>query len=287
MARKATKAAEETPPFDTSVPATVAGSSSRELTPFEQEMEREAKAAAGNLIDTGSGVPRFSFRNGILSYDGTAIPGNAIGAVVLDYVYTHAYYEGKFDASKTTPPTCFAFGRGTEADMVPHKVVFEAGQAQNKTCHGCQWNEFGSDLNGRKGKACKLGVRVAVMAAGTMENGVFKAFKKNTDYETALMGEMQVSVTNVKNFNNFVKTANTTLRRPPYALFTKIQVHPDPTNQIKVTFDVLGEAPPALVMEVLQKRARAATATIDAPYPLAEPAAPEKPTARGGRKPRF
>ena len=263
--------------------AAVTNTTGTALTDWEKEMEAQAAVAAGMASSTG-GAQFFSVRAGQLSFDGMPLPGNQMGVVILDWVLENVYYEGDFDAENPVPPTCFAFGRETAADMRPHDVVFEADQAQHETCRGCPQNEWGSAVRGR-GKACRNIRRLAIIPAGTIDANTnrFTAFADPAQFEKAGVGYLKVPVTSGRGFDTYVKQVAGALRRPPHAVFTRVVVRPDPKTQVAVTFEPLEPAPTDLI-PILMQRHRAIMSELEQPYSLTvEEREPAKPAARGRR----
>jgi hypothetical protein len=229
--------------------------------------EQEASAATGQF---------FGLKGGRLTFNDAPLPNNEMAVVVLDGILENVYYEGKYDPESLQSPTCFAFGRD-EREMRPHDKVVSA---QNPQCMNCPLNQFGSADVG-KGKACRNTRRLAMIAAGTIQNGRFTPFEDLDHFKTAAIAYMKLPVTSVKGYATFVKQLAGTLKRPPFAVFTKVKVVPDDKSQFKVTFEALATAPTEL-LNVLKKRHEEAKEAIDFPYIPAEEV--EKP-AKGAKKP--
>jgi hypothetical protein len=70
-----------------------------------------------------------------------------------------------------------------------------------------------------------------------------------------------------------------TLKRPPFAVFTKVKLVPDPKTQVAVTFELLGPAP-ATMAEVLLRRHKEAEDAIVFPYPKKDVEQPKKGSAK-------
>ena len=231
--------------------------------------EQEASAATGQF---------FGLKGGRLTFNDAPLPNNEMAVIVLDGILENVYYEDKYDPESPQSPTCFAFGRD-EREMKPHDKVVKA---QNPQCLNCPLNQFGSADVG-KGKACRNTRRLAMIAAGTMQNGRFVPFEDLDHFETASAAYMKLPVTSVKGYATFVKQLAGSLKRPPFAVFTKVKVVPDDKSQFKVTFEALAAAPTDL-LTVLKKRHEEAKEAIDFPYVPAEesekPAKGKKPAAK-------
>lgn len=233
-----------------------------ELAKFATEYSaQEAGAATGQF---------FGLKGGRLTFNDAPLPNNEMAVILLDGVLENVYYEGAYDPDNPQSPSCFAFGRN-EADMVPHEKVPNPVCSK---CHGCPMNEFGSAEIG-KGKACRNTRRLAMIAAGTMQNGRFTPFDDLEHYKTAQIAYMKLPVMSVKGYATFVKQLEGALKVPPFAVFTKVRVVPDDKSQFRVTFETLATAPKDLIA-ILIERHKEAKSAIDFPYVPADPEAEEK-----------
>lgn len=250
---------------------------------WDEKLAEDAQAAAAAEASAGGGQ-FFSARGGILAFNGAPVPDNTMAVVIVDGVFENVYYEGKFDPDTPTPPTCFAFARD-EKSLAPHDVVVKAGQAQNATCKGCPHNEWATADTGR-GKACRNTRRLAMIPAGELDrSGRFTAWPSADDFEKATLGMMKLPVTSVKGYATFVQQVANGLKRPPYAIFTKVRVVPDAKTQFRVLFEPIEKVPDRYMDAIMQRRDEAA-GVIDQPYPMEyEDRAPAKPAAKAaGRR---
>lgn len=92
--------------------------------------------------------------------DGTSHQG-PLKVVILDFTNTRTYYTGVYNASNIVPPRCFAAGKSIQ-DLAPSASIEEP---MAEDCASCSMNQWGSDPQGGKGKACKSGVRLMLVAA--------------------------------------------------------------------------------------------------------------------------
>jgi hypothetical protein len=113
--------------------------------------QSEAKVGGGKFI---------SIKSGVMSFNGSPVPGNALDVVVVDSVLENQLYLGKYNPDVVQVPDCFAFGRN-EKDMVPHK---DSANPQADSCAECPHNEWGSADTG-KGKKCGNVRRLALIPA--------------------------------------------------------------------------------------------------------------------------
>ena len=221
----------------------------------------EASTSGGQFIGT---------RAGQLVVAGQPQPGNRMAAVILDAVMVNAYYPDAFDPDNPMSPTCYAFGR-KEDEMGPHD---KCADKQSEQCKGCPHNEFGSAVKfnskGQKvearGKACKNGRRLAVIAAGTINAaGAFEAFGKPGDFAGDILF-LNVPPTSLRSYGGYVTKLASTVGRPPYGVFTEIALVGDPKSQFKVTFQPLAKVPDSLI-PTMRDRHKEAMGVIEFPFP--------------------
>ena len=146
--------------------------------------------------------------------------------------------------------------------MKPHE---KAPDSQSDNCGGCPHAEFGSANQG-KGKACTNRRRIAMIPAGTFDkDGDFEAVEDLSHFENAEAAYLSLPPTSLKNFGKFVKQMASTLKRPPFAVFTKVKIVPDPKSQFKIVFELIQAAPTELIPTLI-KRHEAEKEIIDFPY---------------------
>jgi hypothetical protein len=145
-----------------------------------------------------------------LKVDGVPIPNNTADVRVLAVVPERTYYSGEFDADAVQVPDCYALDSET-----PHP---EAATQQADNCKDCPQNKWGSSPRGR-GKACREGARVIVMAAGTpMKSaamytakipvtslGTVTAFSSRCSQANKLTGEFITALSVVEDKKSFFK----------------------------------------------------------------------------------
>ena len=236
--------------------------SSTQVVPWNEELAKFAAAAAD--VERPS-VSTISFRNGVMKYMETVIPGNTLNVVVLAAVFENAYYEGRFDPNNPQSPVCFGLSE-TEDEMEPHE---NAQKQQNDSCAGCPKLEWGSAGEGRKGKACKQIRRLAVLSATDLDDPGKVA--------KAELAVCKLPVTSVKNWSNYVNSLATTVKRPPFAMITTIKVEPDPKNQFKVKFSPATALNEEIGRAVYLRRQEALNILLT-PYADEEPAEAPKST---------
>jgi hypothetical protein len=147
--------------------------------------QSEAKVGGGKFI---------SIKSGVMSFNGSPVPGNALDVVVVDSVLENQLYLGKYNPDVVQVPDCFAFGRN-EKDMVPHK---DSANPQADSCAECPHNEWGSADTG-KGKKCGNVRRLALIPADALDKG--EEGVKETE-----LTFFKVPVTSSPNWTNYVNT---------------------------------------------------------------------------------
>jgi len=253
-------------------------SASTAVAKWDEELARQAAAAAAVEESTATGT-FFSLKGGILSFNDAPVPGNEMAVIILDGVLENVYYEGAYDPDSVQGPKCFAFGR-EEKEMKPHTIVIESDNSMSDKCAGCEMNEWGSADTGR-GKACRNSRRLAMIPAGNFnDKGKLEVFDDEA-FESSAIGFMKLPVTSVKGYAAFVKQVSAALKRPPFAVFTKVKVVPDPSSQFKVLFEPMSQVPDELLGTIFS-RVEEAKLSIESPYPAFEEQ--EAPAPRRGAK---
>lgn len=209
---------------------------SNEIVDYEALLAGMAKKATQAEKPSSSSI---SFKSGMISYNKTPAPGNQLDVIIIASTHTNAYYEGKYDPDNIAPPVCYAYSADGE-DMKPHP---KSAKPQHTDCATCPMNQWKSDPNGGKGKACKNGRKLAVIPADTKPEDVLNA-------EVAVAS---LPVTSVANFSNYVNKVATLFNRPPLGLITKLKTTPDMKTQFKVLFENEALLPGEMIIPLLKK----------------------------------
>lgn len=188
---------------------------------WEDKMAAKAKDAAASERPS---VSTISFKSGVMKYMDQAVPENNMDVISISTAHEHALYLDRYEADKPKPPSCFAISLDGE-NMVPHPNVKEP---QNPTCDGCKYLEWGSDLKGGRGKACKQIRRLGLVSASA------------EDLNKAELAMAKIPVTSVGNWANYVNSVSAMYNRPPDAVITNMSVIPDAKTQFKVLFNTAG-----------------------------------------------
>lgn len=233
------------------------------ITKWDEELAKQAAIAASMENSTATGQ-FFSLKSGQLSFNDAPLPNNEMAVIILDSVLETVYYEGEYDPDSPQSPVAFAFGRD-EKTMRWHETSHP--DYAGKLCiesEVCQW---GSAERGR-GKAARETRRLAMIPAGTLDDrGKFKEFPNPEHFQEAQIGYMKLPVTSVRGYAAFVKQVAGALKRPPFAIFTKVRVVPDANTQFKVVFEAISQVPDKL-MPVIMARHNEAMESIEFPYQM-------------------
>ena len=230
------------------------------------ELGAAAKEAAAKERPS---ISRISLKAGVMSYEGSPVPGNNMDVIIVCGAQRNVFYAGQYDPNNIVNPNCFALGDGDEPMMAHENVPDEnvptdsdkTKREDPRACVGCAMNEWGSDLRGGRGKACKETRRVIVLPTDVLE--------QEDPVEAILKSEMAIvdlPVTSVKNYSNLVNSVASTLGLPVWAVVTNVLVSPHPKKQFEVTFTPLRVAGGADVIRALQKRRDEALRLALVPY---------------------
>lgn len=135
--------------------------------------------------------------------DGRESPG-PIQAVIVDFVSYNTYYDANYSKDTYVPPKCFALGI-EPAGLEPSKAAIEP---QSDTCASCWANQFGTDPNGGKGKACQNTRMLALL-------------DHRGDESTPLM-LLKVSSTALRSFDSYIGNIARSFKVPPRGVLTEI-----------------------------------------------------------------
>jgi len=231
----------------------------------------EAKAAAAKERPA---LGRIGLKSGVMTYAGQPVAGNKMEAIVLCASFRNVWYAGRYDPNNIVNPNCFALSMSDDG-MAPHANV---SKPANATCAGCPHDEWGSDPNGGRGKACKQTRRLVLLPGHAMEQGP-------DALRTAEMAVLDLPVTSVKNYSSFVNTLTASTQMPTYAAVAEISVVPDAKTQFKVNFRPMRVVPSMEHLQAIKSRIEGAQLVALEPYaetadeddePPAKVAAPAK-----------
>lgn len=216
------------------------------------ELAAEAKDAAAKERPS---VSKISLKSGVMTFMNQPLPGNKIDCVVLTAAFWNKFYEGRYNPSNIVNPTCFAVKLDNGDDMEPHENV---ENPISEACDGCPNMEWGSDPGGGRGKACKETRRLAVLPADV--------FKSLEDLRKAEIAVVDVPVTSVRNYGNFVNTLSASVKRPMWSVVTELSVVPDPKTQFKLVFQPRALINDPELLQLLKARVEEAQRAVGQPY---------------------
>ena len=196
----------------------------------------------------------LSLKAGRLSLDKVPCAGNKLDVIVIANTTEYGLYEGKYDPNNPQPPVCYAFGKD-ESTMVPHE---KAAKPQHTDCATCPKNQWGSDPEGGKGKACKNVRRLALLPAD--------AAASVDAVQAAEEIYVKLPVMSGKNWAKYVSDVSAQFKRPPFAVITSISTEPDVKSQFKVTFKTVNRIEDMAVVNALIARHEQSQSTIGFPY---------------------
>lgn len=224
------------------------------LAKWDEELASAAQAAQTLAQQQGGGGAKtISTRSATMTIDDNPVPGNVLVGVIAGFTMCNKYYEADFDPENPSSPVCYAYGQSKD-EMGPHD---EAEKPQSERCQGCPQNEFGSADRG-KGKACRNTYQLLVMPAGNYDHKAdrFEAPVDPSEVEGAELYSLGVPPTSLKAFSGYISQLAGNMR-PPWAVFTKIGVVPDPKVQQRLTFQLVKNAPTELLAALKAKNVEA------------------------------
>lgn len=203
----------------------------------------------------------ISFKNGTISIGGVAV-GHEMNVIPLHPQYVRTYYDTIYQADKIVPPACYSFNGDA-----PHE---KSADPQAKSCDTCPMNEWGTDARG-KGKACKEGLRVAVLSAQGAVNAEVMA--------RAPILTANFSVLNSKDVAPVLDAMYDQYGHPAKAVCV-LTAEPDDKRQVVNTLAVNYEIEDEATLEAIVNRLPDAEKLLTLPFPDAEEA-----PARGAKRP--
>ena len=143
------------------------------LSPLEAKIAAKAEKLRQAVTVTGNAIKINKAKQIQLPNDETV---EQLPVVILDYRYYNAFFPKPFRKGEFSPPVCQAVGE-TPDDKVAKALdvpvmapVADCPQPQAESCSACPMNEFGSALNGGRGKACRNTIVLAVMLPSVDES---------------------------------------------------------------------------------------------------------------------
>lgn len=226
-----------------------------------QFAKRQSKAVKPAISSIGT-------RAGVLSYNGTAVPGNKLDVIIIASTHANKLYDGSYDPNNLKNPICYAYSE-TGEDMRPHPAVPEP---KHDNCRDCPYNQWGSDPKGGKGKACKNTYHLALIPADTK------------DAAAAEVALLSTPVMSGKEFGKYVNKLDSLYHLPTFAFKTQVGTVPDARSQFKLTFDDIGPVDKEL-LPGLMGRFESALQIVQREYEENTPeAAPDEKSEKRNKK---
>lgn len=209
-----------------------------DLVALEAQLAEEAANAISTAISKPTGK-KISVKNKqFVLPDGTVL-GNSMDIVVLDFISMNRFYLEVFNPNNPRPPACFAMGKDLQA-MAPHD---ESPEKQTEgTCARCPMNQWESDPQGGKGKACKNTRELAVVLASDIDDPEAEIYS------------MSVSPTGIRSFDAMVAYVARTFNGPLIKAIVNVSLNPN-TEYPQLVFG--DAAPNESYAELLARRQEA------------------------------
>jgi hypothetical protein len=209
-----------------------------------EQLELLANQELANESSSKGGASLISTRNGRMSLQGMPIPNDAIEAVILCAPIERLYYKSKFDGAALVPPDCSSIASNA-SEMGPFDSSLHP---QSDKCETCPQNVWGSAGEGRKGKACRETRRIVFITSD--------AVKGDGDPGAVPAYAIRPPVTSLSNWSTYLKTIAMTLRKPVFAVRTKISLVPDVKSQFKMKFEFVSEIKDTATLIALMGRSQ-------------------------------
>jgi len=222
---------------------------SNELVNWSEELGKHAKEVAS--LERPA-LSQISLRAGVMTYQKQPVPGNKMEAIVIASAFENKYFTGTFNPDKYEAPACYALSLDGE-DMAPHE---DARDKQSTRCDVCPQNQWGSQGQGKKGKACKQVRRLALLPVSALTDG---------NIPSAELAVLSVPVTSTKNWANYVNAVAGEFSRPFWAMKTEVRTEPNAKTQFQVLFRATGLVDEEY-LAALFKRREAAHDVLLTPY---------------------
>jgi hypothetical protein len=203
----------------------------------------EAEKPSGGFI---------SFKSGRLAIGDSLMKDDKIECVVVDYLFHNKWFDTPYNASKPTPPACYAFARDEES-LMAHDA---AEDPQSDYCSNCEKNEWGSAGGGSRGKACTNSRRIWLLPAD-----VSQSVDKAARLEPL---QCDLPATSVKNFQKFVNDA-AAAGLAPFQFVVELSVKPHDRTLFQVYWKPMEQIKDEAVLEALANRN---WTSEQSPYPV-------------------
>lgn len=260
MASKSTGAgAPKTPPPSTALQVPASSGSGAVALPTDVAAELAGYARAAAATERPS-VSKLSLKGGVITYQGQQMPNNIVDMVLLAAAFRNTWYAQPYQEGVLVNPDCFALmppdPEGLAPDMVPHPNV---SKPVHPTCDGCPKNAWASDPRpGSRGKACKETRRLIAIPKDAIASA--------ESVKRAELAVIDVPVTSVQLYGNYVNTLNAVFKKPMWAVVTTLEVVRHPKFQFQLKFTPVQEIGDVGVIRAIQARLDDAMRIVLTPY---------------------
>lgn len=137
-----------------------------DIAKIEADLAAKAKMLQHQIGSGDSKKITVDQKDGQLIGPGGLALGDELRICVVDFCTTNRYYDRGYDPQNPMPPACMAVG-DIIAEMAPEEGV---PAPQSDLCRTCWANQWESDLQGGRGKACKNTRDLAVVMVDELED---------------------------------------------------------------------------------------------------------------------
>lgn len=193
-------------------------STANALINYDEYLAQEAEQLA-NAIHTPKGRS-ISTKGKKFRLPDETVNAGPLHVIVLDFVNINMFFTKGYtpNSQKQAPPACFAlsapFSEASKAKLdIRHEALVPGHPSpHDSSCAACEYNRWGSDLKGGKGKACHNEVRLAVIAYNATEKDEILLLKVNRSSKKA--------------WDAYVIDVRKSYKAPPIKVITSISFNP-------------------------------------------------------------
>jgi hypothetical protein len=198
----------------------------------------------------------ISLKGGRMSYNDETLPGDKINAIIIDYRKDNEFYPEKYDSKNPATPLCWAIVRPHEVLAPGNDVPDEDKQAP--TCDVCPRAEWGSALDGGKGKACKESRRLHLFAADDCQTP--------DDIKKASYMTMIPPATSTDNFQKLANQVVGVLDTPIFGAVVEVSVKQHDRFLYMVHYKIIEQIKdPGILMALLERHEQISAKPVNMP----------------------
>lgn len=244
-------------------------SKNKSITNWKERLGGMAKedTARGHAMGDSNYI---STQGGIFTFQGSELP-NPFKCIITDFTFENAYYDAVYDPDNPSPPACFALNDNPEV-MVAHPTSPDMQGGEGNACEGCEMDEWATSNTG-KGKACKNGVRLALVSADNID-------KVNAASEPAFI---RLAPTSLKHFEKYKDKFTKVTGMPLLAAITEVELVPYKTWH-EVHFTLEEQVEDEQMLQNMLSIHDTYADDLREPYDVSGYAAEKPSPRRGGKK---